>query len=98
MPEYYKLIYSSSQEIPLYFYDYFDIISKLEFPLYQELLFKRPCSCTKSFLTFKLLSLNLPLPLFFTDIKDISRRNIKSPLHYSKLELEKLKMYNLINK
>lgn len=92
MPNYFKLFYSSSQEIPLSFYDNFDVISKLEFPNYQEILIKHPFNYTKQDLIFKLLSLNLPLPVFF-HYKDWN--NSISPLHYSKQELHKLKMYNL---
>lgn len=93
MPNYFKLFYSSSQEIPLSFYDNFDVISKLEFPTYQEILIKHPFNYSKQDLIFKFLSLNLPLPLFF-HVKDY--RNEICPLHYSKYELHKLKMYNLI--
>lgn len=94
MPDYYKLFYSSSVEIPLTFYDNFKVLSKLEFPLYQEILIKRPDSYSKSFLKFKLLSLDLPLPLIITC--PYNRKFTFSPLHYSTFELNKLKMYNLI--
>ena len=92
MPEYYKLFYSSSQEIPPSFYKHFIVISKLEFPLYQELLIKRPHAYNKLFLKFKLISLCLPNPLFLTHVNCFTRC-ITSPLHYSTFENEHLKMF-----
>lgn len=91
MPDYYKLIYSSSQDIPLTFYDSFEVISKLEFPSYQELLIVRPHNFTIDFLKFKLLSLGLPLPLIITNPNVRNRKFTFCPLHYSPYELNKLK-------
>lgn len=95
MAEFYKIFYSSKQEIPPSFYEVFEVFSKLEFPTYQEILIKRPHEYSKSFLIFKMLSLNLPCPLFIIHVNCYNR--ITNPLHYSEYEINKLKMYNLIN-
>lgn len=95
MPEYYKLIYSSYQDIPDSFYDTFMVISKLEFPLYKEILIVRPRPFSKTKVIEYLLLKDLPLPLYFTDIRDVSRSHTKSPLYYSDKELEDLKLWNI---
>lgn len=95
MPEYYKLIYSSYQDIPDSFYNTFMVISKLEFPQYQEILIVRPYHFSKTKIMQVLLLKDLPLPLYISQIYDRGRTNIDSPLHYSIQELNKLKYWNI---
>lgn len=95
MKEFYKLIYSSYQDIPETFYETFFVVSKLEFPLYQEILIVRPYKFSKTKIMGVLLVKDLPLPLYISDIRNVSRTDIDSPLHYSKIELNKLKYWNI---
>jgi len=95
MKRYFKLFYSSYQDIPDSFYDTFKVISKLEFPKYQELLIVRPDKFSKTDMMLFLLLKDLPLPLFIRHINCESRIDIDSPLHYSKQELNILKYRNI---
>lgn len=95
MKEFYKLIYSSYQDIPNSFYETFYVVSKLEFPQYQEILIIRPFKFSKTKIMHLLLLKDLPLPLYINDIRNDYRINVNSPLHYSIQELNKLKLWNI---
>lgn len=95
MNEFYKLIYSSYKDIPDSFYETFYVVSKLDFPQYQEILIARPHNFSKTKIMEILLLKDLPFPLYMTHISNKQRLNIDSPLHYSIQEINDLKLWNI---
>lgn len=87
--EFYKLFFLSSVDLPFGFYDTFKVVSQLEFPLYTEVLIKRPHNFSKDLLLLRLSSLFYPLPFLVVNVYRLN----SNPLIYSPFQLNCLYFY-----